>query len=277
MGVLNAHEAIEFKDVWFSYHGRDQALKGIDLTVDPGSSVALVGVSGSGKTTLLKIINGLLKPDKGSVKLFGFDIKDIPNRRGTHCADCNYFSEGSCRRYGVAAGLHDICLRRRIGYIPQQLGLLRNSTVLKNVLIGALPRMGAAEAFIGFYSEEEIEYAKSCIGSVGLTHKLDERVYRLSGGERQRVAIARALMQRPSIILADELTSDLDYVTAESVMTLMCEAKEERRELTLVMATHNLDLAIKYSEKVVGLRGGVKVAEIAVADHTPKDLVGILS
>jgi phosphonate transport system ATP-binding protein len=246
MSSGNADNAVQLQNVWFSYEGRNYALQDISLNIKSASSTVIVGSSGSGKTTLLKIINGLLKPQQGSVRVFGTEISDEQKR----------------------------IVRRSIGYIPQQLGLLRNSTVLQNVLVGGLARMGSASAILGIYPEHEIQHAMRCIEQVGIGHKTHERVYRLSGGERQRVAIARALMQKPSIILADEFTSDLDYVTAHEMLDLMGEIR--RNGVTLILVTHNLELAAQHGEKIVFLKGGMKIAESHskdVTEETMKTLV----
>jgi phosphonate transport system ATP-binding protein len=232
--------AVELRDVWYSYDGRSYILRGIDLKVLRGSSLMILGSSGSGKTTLLKIMCGLLKPSKGSVSILGAEVTDPSN--GNH-------------------------IRRQIGYIPQQLGLVRSLTVLENVLMGALPRMGFVNSLLSIYPKSEVEFAEQCLGVVGLSHKAGEKVYRLSGGERQRVAIARALMQKSRIILADEFISELDYVRAREVMDIMSNLRREG--VTLICVTHDVDIAAEYGENAVILRGGEKVVEISARKLTP--------
>ncbi|MBM3898040.1 MAG: ATP-binding cassette domain-containing protein [Thaumarchaeota archaeon] len=228
--VEDPAKAIELQDIWFSYDGKNYILKEVNLSIKQGSSTVIVGANGCGKTTLLKIINGLVKPQKGSVRVFGINVN---GRHGTNA-------------------------RRHIGYVPQQLGLLRNSTVLENVLVGGLARMGAASV-LRLYPQEEIDYAIKCIDKAKIGHKVHEKVYRLSGGERQRVAIARALMQKPLIILADEFTSDLDYRSANEMMGFMNEFR--RDGMALVMVTHNPDLAFRHGETMVFLKDGSKLSE----------------
>ena len=154
-------EVIRLDDVWFSYNNNGYAIKGIDLTIPQGTTTVILGPSGSGKSTLLKLINGLVKPAKGSVRILGAPVN------GTNT-------------------------RRLIGYIPQQLGLVRNLTALENVLIGALPRIDWFRSFLGIFPSQEIEHAQTLLQMVGISPKAQEKVCRLSGGERQRVAIARA-------------------------------------------------------------------------------------
>jgi phosphonate transport system ATP-binding protein len=242
MALGLAGNAVDLQDVSFSYDGKNYALKSVSLSIKRGSSTVIVGTNGSGKSTLLKIINGLIKPQSGSVKVFGIDINS---------------NQG-------------MDTRRKIGYIPQQLGLLRNSTVLQNVLVGGLSRMGSTSALFGVYPRQEIDYALKCIQQVRIDHKLHEKVYRLSGGERQRVAIARALMQKPSLILADEFTSDLDYKSANEMMGFMSEFR--RDGVTLVMVTHNLDLAFEHGQTVIFLKDGAKVSEIPAESLDKKSL-----
>lgn len=224
--------AIELKNVWFSYINSNYALKDIELSIERGSITILVGPNGSGKTTLLKVMNGLLRPQRGETKIMGRGLLDNADLRLT---------------------------RRGIGYVPQQLGLVRGLTVLENILTGALNRTGLLSSLLGLFSEDDSRLADHCLMLVGLSHKKNEKVFRLSGGERQRVAIARALMQKPSIVLADELTSELDYASVHEIMNLLRELKKEGS--TIVAATHNVEVAADYGDKVVFIRDGVKIAE----------------
>lgn len=220
--------AVELKGVWYSPTGDNHTLKNIDLKVKRGASVALIGPSGSGKTTLFKIISRLLSPCSGSVSVRS--------------------SSGELEKH-------------RMGYIPQQLGLVRSLTALENVLIGAHSRIGFAGTLFGVFPKKETEHAMKYLGMVGIAHKADKKVYTLSGGERQRVAIARALIQEPEIILADEFVSNLDIVTAREIMDMMKKAKG--KDTTLVIATHDIELARNYSETTVIMKDGAKVGEIS--------------
>lgn len=226
---------VELQEVWYSYNERVYAIKGVSLAIAHGSATAIVGPSGSGKTTLLKLVNGLLTPTRGSVRVLGNGIN------------------------GPAHGV-----RRKVGYIPQQLGLIRNLTALENVMVGALPRLHGVPPLLGLFPPEELRAAREYLELVGLAEKADEKVHRLSGGERQRVAIARVLMQRPLLILADEFTSDLDYATACDILDLMESIR--RDGVTLVMVTHNLALAAKYAEQAAVIQGGVKVLECQASE-----------
>ena len=223
--------AVELRNVWYSPDGKHHTLKNIDLKIKRGASTALIGPSGSGKTTLFKIITRLLKPCSGSVCIRG--------------------SSGELEKH-------------KVGYIPQQLGLVRSRTALENVLIGAHSRIGFTSTLLGVFPKKEVELALKYLKLVGIAHKADRKVYTLSGGERQRVAIARALMQEPEIILADEFVSNLDIVTAREIMDMMIKIKG--KDTTLIIATHDIDLARDYSETTVIMKDGARVGEISSGD-----------
>ena len=223
--------AVELRNVWYSPDGKHHTLKNIDLKIKRGASTALIGPSGSGKTTLFKIITRLLKPCSGSVCIKG--------------------SSG-------------VLEKNKVGYIPQQLGLVRSRTTLENVLIGAHFRIGFMGTLLGVFPKIEVELALKYLKLVGIAHKTENKVYTLSGGERQRVAIARALMQEPEIILADEFVSNLDIVTAREIMDMMKKIKG--KDTTLIIATHDIDLARDYSETTVIMKDGAKIGEISSGD-----------
>ena len=173
----------------------------------------VMGASGSGKTTLLKVLGGFLPHQQGKIFIFGHEMA-----------------------HGISAQL-----RARIGYIPQQLGLVRNLTVLENVLIGALSRCKGVGPYFGIFPKAEVELAKSLLEQLGIGHKSEAKVIRLSGGERQRVAIARTLMQKPSLVLADEFVSDLDLNTAAEILNLIRQIGQRDR-VTFLMNMHELQL-----------------------------------
>ncbi|MBI4302128.1 MAG: ATP-binding cassette domain-containing protein [Chloroflexi bacterium] len=226
--------AINLEDVWVGYGRRGSyTLRGIDLSVPPGGSLTIIGPSGSGKTTLLRVILGFLKPSRGKVKILGQELDEVNFR----------------------------ALRTRIGYIPQQLGLVNNLTVLENALLGSLSRVSTWRSLLGAFPQREIDQALSSLECVGLAEKVARRVYELSGGERQRVAIARALVQTPDILLADEFLSDLDYVRAQEILQMMKSI--QRQGQTLVMVTHDLILASQWGERAIVMKDGLKVAEVS--------------
>jgi len=228
---------VQMNDISASYDSKSYVLKDIRMSVDRGSNYAIVGQSGSGKSTLLRLINGMMNPSKGKIMV---DYQ-IPNT-----SDKKFKS-----------------LMHKIGYIPQNLGLIKNSTVLENILIGALPRVGGFNSFFKRFSDLEIDDAKKILKQVGLQDKENRKIYMLSGGEKRRVAIARALVQKPEIILADEIVSELDHVTAREIMDVLAEA-QATMNLTAIMVHHDLQLALEYADRVAVIKEGEKILEIGV-------------
>ncbi|ABK77886.1 ABC-type phosphate/phosphonate transport system, ATPase component [Cenarchaeum symbiosum A] len=232
-----SRNVIQLNDVWASYDSKTHVLRGVSLSVARGSNYAIIGQSGSGKSSLLRLINGMMAPARGRVMV-------------------DYVRPGQNNRE----------FRRmmpQIGYIPQGLGLVDNLTVLGNALIGALPRTGRIKSMLGEFPEAEVEAARRILGMVGLGSKSDRKAHMLSGGERRRVAIARALVQRPEVLLADEMVSELDRSTATEIMDLVRDA-QERFGLTAVMVHHDVGLALEYADRVAMIKEGRKELEIGV-------------
>jgi len=228
---------VQMNDISASYDSKNYVLKDIRMSVDRGSNYAIVGQSGSGKSTLLRLINGMMNPSKGKIMV---------DYQTPSTSDKKFKS-----------------LMHKIGYIPQNLGLIKNSTVLENILIGALPRVGGFNSFFKRFSDLEIDDAKKILKQVGLEGKAERKVYMLSGGEKRRVAIARALVQKPEIILADEIVSELDHVTAREIMDVLAEA-QATMNLTAIMVHHDLQLALEYADRVAVIKEGEKILEIGV-------------
>ena len=228
---------VQMNDISASYDSKNYVLKDIRMSVDRGSNYAIVGQSGSGKSTLLRLINGMMNPSKGKIMV---------DYQTPSTSDKKFKS-----------------LMHKIGYIPQNLGLIKNSTVLENILIGALPRVGGFNSFFKRFSDLEIDNAKKILKQVGLEGKAERKVYMLSGGEKRRVAIARALVQKPEIILADEIVSELDHVTAREIMNVLAEA-QATMNLTAIMVHHDLQLALEYADRVAVIKEGEKILEIGV-------------
>jgi len=234
---ISTKTLVQMNNVWASYDSKNYVLREITLSIDNGVNYAIVGQSGSGKSTLLKLMNGMMKPSKGQVKI-NYQTPDI----------------------------HDKKFKRvmsKIGYIPQSLGLIKNLTVIDNVLIGALPRIGKLKSFFKMFPENEIKEAEKILKLVGLEDKLERKTYMLSGGEKRRVAIARALVQKPELLLADEIVSELDHVTAREIMNLVADA-QRTFNLTSVMVHHNMQLALEYANRVAVIKEGQKILEIGV-------------
>ena len=190
--------------------GTLSVLRGVDLTLERGQSLAIMGPSGSGKSTLLYIIGTLDTPTAGSVRLDGTDPFALPES-------------------GLAAFRN-----RSVGFVFQDHHLLSQCTVLENVLIPTL---------VGTDDPVAVkDRAVKLLDRVGLSARLDHRPAELSGGERQRVAVARALIHRPALLLADEPTGNLDRTSGRAIGVLLLEVAREESAI-LVTVTHSADLA----------------------------------
>ena len=210
--------------------GRNEVpvLRGVDLEVERGELVAVVGSSGSGKSTLLHVLGLLDTPDEGSVWLDGDRIDDGPEKR------------------------RDALRNRTFGFIFQFYHLLPELTALENVMLPHLIRHGAL-AYWGVRNRVRSE-AQELLERVGLGHRLEHRPSELSGGEMQRAAIARALAGGPEILLADEPTGNLDSATGQGVLELLRDLNRERG-LTMMLVTHDLAIA-QQADRVVRLAEG---------------------
>ncbi|MGV0744813.1 phosphonate ABC transporter ATP-binding protein [Mycolicibacterium sp. XJ870] len=216
------------------------ALAGLNLQVAQGQTVALIGTNGAGKSTLLRCLVRLIEPAEGTIAIGGTDVTAL--------------SRGKLR-----------AVRRDVGFVFQRFHLIPRLSAFHNVVHGGMGRRGTRCAWPLTSPSDIRADAMECLDRVGLSAFADRRVENLSGGQQQRVAIARMLMQRPSIILADEPVASLDPASAQAVMELMCSIAAERN-VTVVMALHQIELALRYSDRVVGLRNGVVEFDRPAAD-----------
>ena len=235
--LISTNKIIQMNDVWTSYDSKNFALSGVSLSIERGTNYAIVGQSGSGKSTLLKLMNGMMTPSKGTIKM-DYQTPNMNNKT---------FKK----------------MMHTIGYIPQSLGLVKNISVLDNILIGALPRLSTMQSILKQFPKHEIQEAKRILKLVGLSGKESRKAYMISGGEKRRVAIARALMQKPTILLADEIVSELDHVTAREIMDLILDA-QKKMNLTAIMVHHDMTLALEYANRVAVIKEGEKILEIGV-------------
>ncbi|MBN2060639.1 MAG: ABC transporter ATP-binding protein [Deltaproteobacteria bacterium] len=202
----------------FNHNGNTiYVLKGINLHLHAGESIAITGASGVGKSTLLNIMGTLEAPTQGSVR---FESQDIAKLDET----------GLCR-----------LRNRKVGFVFQFHNLLPEFNALENTIIPAL--------IARYDKKESIGTARELLAKVGLENRLDHRAGELSGGEQQRVAIARALIMKPKLLLADEPTGNLDRITGEGVIDLLLQLKNEE-DLSMVIATHNQRLAKRMSKQM---------------------------
>jgi putative ABC transport system ATP-binding protein len=197
-------------------------LKGIDLKIDKGEYVALMGPSGSGKSTLMNLLGCLDTPTSGQYILNG---KDVSKMHDDELAEIR---------------------NKEIGFVFQTFNLLPRTTALDNV---ALPMI-----YAGYSKADRRERATEVLTQVNLSDRMDHQPNQLSGGQRQRVAIARALVNRPSIILADEPTGNLDSKTSVEIMALFGEIHKNGN--TVILVTHEEDIAA-YAHRVIRLRDGI--------------------
>ncbi len=211
--------------------GALEVLRGIDMQVDRGSVVCVIGPSGSGKSTLLRCINLLEPPDEGRILLEGRAICGGDEDR--------------------AIGDIDF-VRRRVGIVFQQFNLFPHKCAIDNVSL-------AQQKVLGRKAEEAEAKAQALLTRVGLADKMDEYPDRLSGGQQQRVAIARALAMDPHVMLFDEVTSALDPELVKEVLDVMRELADEG--MTMIVVTHEMGFAREVGDRVVFMDGGVIVEE----------------
>lgn len=222
---------------------RVPVLRGVDLSVQRGEWVAVLGASGSGKSTLLHLLGGLDRPDRKPPQPQAGGEAGGPSRITFDERALSDMSRGELDRYRC----------RSVGFVFQFYHLLPELSVLHNVTIGAMIRLGR----VGYWSQGRAceDRARELLDAFGLAHRLRHRPAELSGGERQRVAIARALINQPPVLLADEPTGNLDRQTGRSIIDALADLRA-RLGLTIVMVTHDQEIAAR-ADRVVRLRDGV--------------------
>lgn len=233
--------------------GSGKALKNIDLAIESGEMVALIGPSGSGKSTLLRHLAGLScgDADSGEIRVLGQSVQC----KGRLCSDVRK-------------------TRARIGYIFQQFNLVGRMQVMTNVLTGALGRVPRWRGCLGLFNDAEKALALRCLNRVGMDAWAGQRASCLSGGQQQRVAIARALTQKAEVILADEPIASLDPESARRVMEILSDINSEDAR-TVVVTLHQVDYAREFCRRAIALKAGEIVFDGPSAELTPSLLASI--
>ena len=221
---------IKFDNVNKVYPNGLHALKNINLEIQQGEFVAIIGLSGAGKSTLLRTVNRMHDITDGVLTVNGQEVNNLKGKE--------------LRKF-----------RRGIGMVFQSFNLVTRTSVIKNVLTSRVPDMPLWKSIIGLYSKEDKIIALEALDKVGILDKAYVRADQLSGGQQQRVALARTLAQKPEIILADEPVAALDPITATQVMD---DFKKINKELNMsvLINIHHVDLALKYADRVIGIKAG---------------------
>jgi phospholipid/cholesterol/gamma-HCH transport system ATP-binding protein len=223
---------IEIQNLWKSF-GENHVLKGLNLKVENGETIVIMGQSGCGKSVLLKLIIGLLKPDKGKIIIEGMDIVEFDRRK-----------------------LQEI--RMNFGFVFQQSALFDSLNIRDNVAFGMLQHTSLSEELID-------ERVKECLFLVDLENIEDKLPQELSGGMKKRVAIARAICLNPKIILYDEPTTGLDPITADAINKLI-KKLHDKTKVTSIVVTHDIKSAFSIGDKIGMLYDG-KIIEIGTVEE----------
>lgn len=221
---------IKFSNVNKVYPNGLHALKNINLEINQGEFVAIIGLSGAGKSTLLRTINRMHDITDGELTVNNENVNALKGK--------------SLRKF-----------RRHIGMVFQSFNLVTRTTVINNVLTSRVPDMPLWKSSIGLFSKEDKIIALEALDKVGILDKAYVRADQLSGGQQQRVALARTLAQNPDIILADEPVAALDPITAAQVMDDFKRINQEMK-ISVLINIHHVDLALKYADRVIGIKAG---------------------
>ena len=221
---------IKFEHVDKTYPNGTKGLIDINLEIEQGEFVAVIGLSGAGKSTLIRTVNKMIDITGGKLTVNDIDVSSLKGKE--------------LRQF-----------RRKIGMVFQSFNLVNKTSVINNVLSAKVADMSVFRTLFGLYSKEDKLQALESLDKVGILDKAFTRADMLSGGQMQRVALARTLTQNPEIILADEPVASLDPIMADVVMEDFCRINREMN-ITILLNIHHVDLALQYAKRVVGINSG---------------------
>ena len=238
---------IKFENVSKTYPNGVKGLQNINLEIEQGEFVSIIGLSGAGKSTLIRTINRMLDISEGKLTVDGIDVNSLKGK--------------SLRKFR----------RNKVGMIFQSFNLVTRTTVIKNVLTSIVPDIPFFRSLFGIYTKNEKLHALEALDKVGIVDKAFIRADQLSGGQQQRVALARTLAQNPEIILADEPVAALDPVTAKRVMEDFKRINTEMN-ISILLNIHHVELALEYADRILGIRDGEIVYDGPSDEVTPEVL-----
>ena len=224
---------LSVKNISKEYNNGITALKNVSFDVEKGEFISIIGPSGSGKSTLLRSINKMIDISQGSILFENRNIEKLKKKEIE-------------------------LVRREIGMIFQNYNLVERLTVIENVLHGRLGYKSVFAGILGIYSEDEKKEAFNFLEKVNMTKYAYQKCNELSGGQKQRVGIARAIMQKPKLLLCDEPIASLDPKTAENIMDYLKKIVTELK-ITCIVNLHQVDIAKKYSNRIIALNKGEKI------------------
>lgn len=240
---------IEFRNVSKVYPNGVKGLENINLKINQGEFIAIIGLSGAGKSTLIRTINKMIDITSGSLIV---NDKEVNSLKGKEL-----------RKF-----------RRNIGMIFQSFNLVTRISVIKNVLNAKIPDISFVRSLFGIFTKEEKLQALDALDKVGILEKAFVRTDQLSGGQQQRVALARTLVQNPEIILADEPVAALDPITSKKVMDDFKRINKEMN-ISILINIHHIDFALNYADRIIGIRDGKIVYDGSVENVTEEILENV--
>lgn len=273
---------IRFENVSKTYPNGTVALTNINLEIQEGEFVAILGLSGAGKSTILRTINQIIDCTEGSIYFKNVDINtydmygDFPEKEIEKRKSNPEFNENELNLQEVditkIKGKNLRKMRSNIGMIFQNFNIIKRMSVLQNVLTGRVSYNPTWKTILGIFPESDKEIAYKALDKVDILEKTYHRASDLSGGQMQRVAIARSLAQNAKILLADEPVASLDPITTFEVMEFLKKINIEDG-ITTIANLHHVDLALKYATRIIGVNAGKIVYDINVKDVPNKQII----